>query len=122
MPIYEYETTKPGLGCPRCAGPFEIIQGMGDNPLTKCPDCGQRVKRIISTCRATIIETSSENKRVEKQIREYEKNSMWSHAAELADKHSSQTSDQTMRSRALDNYQKAGYNPSSIEKHSTVDD
>lgn len=122
MPIYEYETKEQGSGCPRCITPFEIIQGMGDPPLSKCPDCGQSIKKIISTCRAAVIETDDENGRVEKRIKEYEKNNMWSHAAELADKHSAETSNQAMRSRALDNYKKAGYNPSSIEKHSNVDD
>jgi hypothetical protein len=34
---------------------------------------------------------------------------MWSHAAELADKHSETTGDGSLKTRALDNYKKAGY-------------
>lgn len=41
MPIYEYE-------CPDC-GVVEALQGINDNPLTKCPECNKRkVKKLIS--------------------------------------------------------------------------
>jgi putative FmdB family regulatory protein len=41
MPIYEYV-------CSKCDGEFEIIHGMSENPKTKCPECGGRMKRQVS--------------------------------------------------------------------------
>ena len=45
---------------------------------------------------------------------------MWSHAAELADTHSERTRDAGLRTRALDNYEKAGYDTRSLSKHDKV--
>ena len=58
----------------------------------------------------------------EKSIKEYEKEGMWSHAAELADKHSEKTKDQDLKIRALDNYKKAGYDAHTLEKHAKISD
>jgi putative FmdB family regulatory protein len=41
MPIYEYS-------CKRC-GDFEITQRMSEDPLKKCPTCGAKVTKLIST-------------------------------------------------------------------------
>jgi putative FmdB family regulatory protein len=41
MPIYEYS-------CKRC-GDFEITQRISDDPLKKCPTCGAKVTKLIST-------------------------------------------------------------------------
>lgn len=40
MPTYEYKREDGST--------FEIIQKMSDQPLTTCPDTGQKVRRIIS--------------------------------------------------------------------------
>jgi len=40
MPIYEY-------GCEHC-GVFEEMQRITDPPLTKCPKCKRKVRRLIS--------------------------------------------------------------------------
>jgi putative FmdB family regulatory protein len=40
MPIYEYQ-------CQKC-GTFEVTQRITENPLTKCPTCKSRVKKLIS--------------------------------------------------------------------------
>jgi putative FmdB family regulatory protein len=40
MPIYEYE-------CQKC-GTFEATQRITDNPLSKCPTCKGKVKKLIS--------------------------------------------------------------------------
>jgi putative FmdB family regulatory protein len=40
MPIYEYE-------CQKC-GTFEASQKITDRPLTKCPTCKGKVKKLIS--------------------------------------------------------------------------
>ncbi len=41
MPVYEYE-------CPACEKVFEMQQRMSDAPLTVCPDCEGKVKKIVS--------------------------------------------------------------------------
>ena len=40
MPIYEYS-------CQRC-GDFEVTQKIKDKPLTRCPSCKGKVKKLIS--------------------------------------------------------------------------
>ena len=122
MPIYEYEALNPKKSCPECINRFETIQGINEEPLSRCPHCGQKVRKVISWCRAAVIETSDEHLRVEKQITEYEKQGMWSHAAELADKHSEKIKDKGIKTRALDNYKKAGYDADSLEKHAKTND
>ena len=117
MPIYEYESVDPKKACKTCANRFEVIQGMEEAPLAVCPSCGQAVRKVISWCRAAIMETSNEQIRVNKTISEYEKAGMWSHAAELADTHSEKAGDHDMKMRALDNYKKAGYDVGTLEKH-----
>lgn len=40
MPTYEYKREDGTT--------FEITQGINDQPLKKCPETGQKVKRVIS--------------------------------------------------------------------------
>lgn len=42
MPTYEYE-------CGSCGHAFERFQSMSDKPLTSCPQCGDKVRRLIGT-------------------------------------------------------------------------
>jgi hypothetical protein len=46
----------------------------------------------------------------DRKIKAYEKEGKWSHAAELADKEAEKTKREDLKTRALDNYKKAGYN------------
>ena len=121
MPIYEYQAVNPANACPKCRDGFEVLQGMREKPYSRCTDCGKKVKKIISWCRAAVIEVSDGHIKAENQINDYEKSGMWSHAAELADKHSDKTKDKNMKTRALENYQKAGYDASALEKHVKTD-
>ena len=66
------------------------------------------------------METPEEYNRVTKQVSEYEKAGMWSHAAELGDTHSEKAGDTAMKMRAIDNYSKAGYDSSTLEKHAST--
>ena len=109
MPIYEYQSTDPEQGCHKCRIRFEVIQRMDDEPLADCPHCGGKVRRLISWCRANVVESSEEYSRTENQVREYEQQGMWSHAAELADSHAEKSQDSQLKTRALENYKKAGY-------------
>ncbi|MFQ3619507.1 MAG: FmdB family zinc ribbon protein [Spirochaetales bacterium] len=40
MPSYDYE-------CTVCGHRFELFQNMSDPPVTDCPQCGKRVRRLI---------------------------------------------------------------------------
>lgn len=40
MPTYEYKREDGTT--------FEVMQGINEEPLKKCPDTGQKVKRVIS--------------------------------------------------------------------------
>ena len=42
MPTYEYECTK-------CGHSFEASQKITDAHLDKCPECGGKIKRLISS-------------------------------------------------------------------------
>jgi putative FmdB family regulatory protein len=42
MPLYEYE-------CQSCGRRTETLQRMDEAPLTRCPDCGGPLKKLIST-------------------------------------------------------------------------
>jgi len=42
MPTYEYE-------CTHCGHNFEAFQKMSDEPLSNCPKCSRKVKRLISS-------------------------------------------------------------------------
>ncbi|MFH1241451.1 MAG: zinc ribbon domain-containing protein [Pseudomonadota bacterium] len=117
MPIYEYEPLSPEASCDKCRMGLELIQRIDEPPLSVCPHCGKGVRKVISWCRAAVVETPGEHVRVNKKIGEYEKQGMWSHAAELADKHSEKVKDKGMKMRALENYKKAGYRIDSLERH-----
>ncbi len=41
MPTYEY-------ACDSCGNGFEIIQKMQDAPVEKCPECGKKVRRVLT--------------------------------------------------------------------------
>jgi len=122
MPIYEYQAVNSEASCPQCRQPFEVIQQISEAPLTVCPHCGVEVRKIISWCRTAVTERPAEDIRVEKEIKSYENAGMWSHAAELSDKHSEKTKDKNLKYRALDNYKRAGYDTDSLSKHAKLDD
>lgn len=41
MPLYEYK-------CQKCGSAFEVIQKISDPPLTECPECGGRLKKVLT--------------------------------------------------------------------------
>lgn len=42
MPTYEYE-------CLFCKHKFEVLQSIKAKPVTKCPKCSKKVKKLISS-------------------------------------------------------------------------
>jgi putative FmdB family regulatory protein len=51
MPTYEYE-------CTSCKHNFEAFQKITDKPLTHCPKCNKKVKRLISAGAGVIFKGS----------------------------------------------------------------
>jgi putative FmdB family regulatory protein len=43
MPIYEYR-------CNSCERIIEVMQKFSDKPLTRCPACSGKIRRLISNC------------------------------------------------------------------------
>jgi len=120
MPIYEYQAKNSQKACATCRTPFEALQRIEEQPLARCPNCGKAVKKVISWCHSAVAETSPEHQNVERKIKEYESAGMWSHAAELADKHSEKVKDKGLKMRALDDYKRAGYDADSLAKHANT--
>jgi hypothetical protein len=69
-----------------------------------------------------VTETPEHVARTAGRIREYEKAGMWSHAAELADKQAETSRDSNLRTRALENYEKAGYDAGTLSRYDQGDD
>jgi putative FmdB family regulatory protein len=120
MPIYEYQAKDTKKACACCCTPFEALQRMDEKPLTACPECGCAVTKVISWCHSAVTETSPEHQRVEQKIKDYESAGMWSHAAELADKHSEKVKDKGLKMRALDDYKRAGYDVNTLARHANT--
>ncbi|MFU8796296.1 MAG: FmdB family zinc ribbon protein [Dehalococcoidia bacterium] len=48
MPIYEYIAAGDDR-CSQCRSRFEVRQRMNERPLKVCPECGARVRKLISS-------------------------------------------------------------------------
>jgi putative FmdB family regulatory protein len=110
MPIYEYQATSLGRKCKQCNSTFEVIQRLSDPPLVSCPECGKEIRRKISRSRVILPGLAKGGDEVEKKVAEYERQGMYSHAAELADKESEKPEKGYLKERAMEDYRKAGYN------------
>jgi len=107
MPTYGYRASDPKKSCGRCRSGFETVQKITDAALTLCPHCKNPVHRVLFA--PVVVIKGSPVTETEQKIREYEKEGKWSHAAELADKESEKTKREDLKTRALENYKKAGY-------------
>ena len=47
MPVYVYEAKDPAKGCPKCRGGFETTQSVRDDRLSRCPECGAEIFRVV---------------------------------------------------------------------------
>jgi len=110
MPIYEYEAKSPGGECRKCSSGFEVIQRISDPPLSSCPECRKQIRRRISRPRIILPGSARGSDGVEQKVAEYERQGMYSHAAELADKESEKPEKARLKERAMEDYKKAGYN------------
>ena len=57
MPVYEYEHTEHPCAAGRT---FEVTQSLEERPLSKCPQCGLPVKKLISLVGVSSPKTNSE--------------------------------------------------------------
>ena len=108
MPTYAYRAVDSGKSCDHCGLGFEIIQRMTEPALTFCPHCKNPISRILFA--PAVLIKGSPLTETDRKIRDYEKEGKWSHAAELADKEAEKTKRKDLKSRALEDYKKAGYN------------
>jgi len=108
MPTYEYRALDSKKSCGHCRSGFEVIQRMTESPLTVCPKCKNAISRVLFA--PAVVIKGSPITETDKKIKEYEKEGKWSHAAELADKEAEKTKRKDLKTRALEDYRKAGYN------------
>ena len=108
MPTYAYEAIDPGKSCDYCRSGFEVIQRMTEPALAYCPRCRNAVRRVLFA--PSFVVKGAPVSETDKKIKEHEKEGRWSHAAELADKEAEKTKREDLKTRALENYKKAGYN------------
>jgi putative FmdB family regulatory protein len=108
MPTYAYRAIDSGKSCHYCKRGFEIIQRMTESALTLCPQCHHPISRILFA--PMVVIKGNPVTETDRKIKEYEKEGKWSHAAELADKEAEKTKRKDLKTRALENYKKAGYN------------
>lgn len=64
MPIYEYEPDD--RDCLMCEGRIEVIQGISEDALKWCPQCGMEVKRVISRASFKMQKASGADKAAQK--------------------------------------------------------
>jgi len=57
MPVYEYEHTGPACPIGRI---FEVTQSLKERSLSKCPQCGRPIKKLISLVGVSTPKTNSE--------------------------------------------------------------
>ena len=107
MPTYAYRAIDSGKGCHYCKRGFEIIQRMTESALTLCPQCQNPISRVLFA--PAVVIKGSPGTQTDRKIKEYEKEGKWSHAAELADKEAEKTKREDLKTRALEDYKKAGY-------------
>ena len=81
---------------------------MTEPALTHCPQCKKAVCRVLFA--PAVLIKGNPVTEADRKIKEYEKEGKWSHAAELADKEAEKTKREDLKTRALDDYKKAGYN------------
>ncbi len=107
MPTYVYRAIDPEKSCDHCKQGFEIIQRIAESALSLCPRCKNRISRVLFA--PAVVIKGSPVTETDRKIKEYEKDGKWSHAAELADKEAEKTKRDDLKTRALEDYKKAGY-------------
>ncbi len=108
MPTYAYRAIHPERCCNHCRPGFEVMQRMTEPALICCPRCQSPICRVLFA--PTVVIKGNPPTETDRKIKDYEKEGKWSHAAELADKEAEKTKREDLKTRALEDYKKAGYN------------
>ncbi len=108
MPTYAYRALDSKRSCGHCRPGFEVIQRMTEPALSQCPHCKNPIFRVLFA--PMVVIKGSPLTETDRKIKDYEKEGKWSHAAELADKEAEKTKRKDLKTRALEDYKKAGYN------------
>ena len=108
MPTYEYRATDSDRCCDQCRSGFEVVQRITEPNLACCPACKSSIYRVLFA--PAVVIKGSPLTETDRKIKDYEKEGKWSHAAELADKEAEKTKREDLKTRALEDYKKAGYN------------
>jgi putative FmdB family regulatory protein len=48
MPIYEYQSENEDKSCDYCRDGFECMRRLSEPSLTHCPECGAKIRKLIS--------------------------------------------------------------------------
>jgi len=107
MPTYAYKAVDLDRSCRHCRSGFEVVQRMTESALALCPQCQNPISRVLFA--PAVVIKGSPVAETDRKIKEYEKEGKWSHAAELADKEAEKTKREDLKTRALEDYKKAGY-------------
>ena len=62
MPIYADKAIEKG--CQYCQNKFEVKQAMDEEPLTHCPRCGARVRRLFSRPYICVVDSLTESEQM----------------------------------------------------------
>lgn len=58
MPFYTYRAKDTNNACDFCRNDFEEIQGIREDPLTICPECGNPIGRIFHPTAQNKVEST----------------------------------------------------------------
>jgi len=62
MPIREYQSSHPEKGCELCRNRFERIERPNAPVLSKCPQCGAELVRLISAPSVGASQTGADDR------------------------------------------------------------
>ena len=69
MPIYEYKAAG-NAHCKLCKVRFEVRQGINDEPLSRCPECGAEVRKLFSRPFLSLRESLSQKETFDRYTEE----------------------------------------------------
>lgn len=62
MPIREYQAGNPEKGCNYCRNRFERLERLNEPPISKCPQCGVELVRLVSAPRVGVSSSGADDR------------------------------------------------------------